>query len=837
MVNRIRSLVTPPHFEDEDQIRVARVLNFSLLVLLVGGVIFAIATPLVMPDRINRMPITLAMCALVVVMLYVLRTGRVRSVALCFTSVLWLMFSYAAITSGGIERPGFTLQILVVVIAALTLGGTIALAFAGLSGLFGIGMYLAQQAGQLPTNSTYSLTASAMTQLVAMFAIALLLHQAARSINEALVRSRQSEQMLAERNRLLESEVAERKRMETELRESQTRLTEAQLIANIGAWESDLLTGEEIWSDETRKHLGFGPNDGKSTFDLFLSHIHPDDRANVERKDGESTSKEKTRSSQYRVVLADGSIRYIASRASVQFDAEGRPVKLLGITQDITHQKESEAALTESEEQLRLATDAAQIGIWDWNIETGAVKWSDHTYQIFGLAPDAFKETTVDFNTRVHPDDLHIAYNTLAQADADGQSDIGDFRIIHADGSIRWVYESGKVYYDAAGQPVRMIGIIQDITERKQAEQALREQSEILQTIFDHIPLIITLFDETWNFKLVNRAWEQIIGWTLEELQNSPEILTSLYPDKKHLQAATEFIQEATSKWGDFKTTTRSGKQTDTAWANIRLSNGMIIGIGQDISERIHAEQQRLELTVEKERVALLKEFIGNMSHDLKTPLTVIKTSLYLLERVTDPERQQSKMETIKQQVLLLEKLIEDVLTMSQLDHTPELLMASVDLNKLLLDVEHKLRPATEEKRLSTRMELDASLPLVLASESDLYRVMVNLVENAIKYTPESGSVAIRTRVDQTMVVTEVIDTGIGIGSEDLLRIFDRFFRANQARSVDIPGTGLGLAIVKRIVDMHNGSIEVDSTPGKGSVFRVLLPLNTKNVDVSIQPN
>ena len=713
MVNRIRRLFTVPHFDDEDQMRVARILNFSLLVMLAGGIAFAIATPLVMPDRINRMPITITMCALILVMLYVLRTGRVRFVALFFTSALWLLFSYAALTSGGIERPGFTLQILVVVVAALTLGGTIALAFAGLSGLFGLGMYIAQQAGKLPTNSTYSLTASAMTQLVAMFAIALLLHQAARSINEALARRRQSEQMLAERNRLLESEVTERKRIETELRESQTRLTAAQLIANIGTWESDLLTGKEIWSDETRGHLGFSENDISPTFDLLLSHVHPDDRPIVERKTGETFSKENTHSTQYRVVSPDGGIRYITSRASVQFDAEGRPVKLLGITQDITHQKESEVALTESEEQLRLATDATQIGIWDWNVQTGIVKWSNHTYQIFGLAPEAFTETTIDFNARVYPDDLHVVQATLTHADANGQSEIGDFRIIHADGSIRWVYERGKVYYDAAGQPARVIGIIQDITERKQAEE------------------------------------------------------------------------------------------------------------------------QRFELAVEKERVALLKEFIGNMSHDLKTPLTVIKTSLYLLERVTDPERQQSKMETIKQQVLLLEKLIEDVLTMSQLDHTPELLLASVDLNNLLLDVEHKLRPAAENKRLSIRMELNPSIPPVLASESELYRVMVNLVENAIKYTPEMGSVAIWTRLDDTMIVTEITDTGIGISQEDLLRIFERFFRANAARSIDIPGTGLGLAIVKRIVDMHNGSIEVESTPGKGSVFRVLLPLNT---NPAIQP-
>jgi signal transduction histidine kinase len=100
-------------------------------------------------------------------------------------------------------------------------------------------------------------------------------------------------------------------------------------------------------------------------------------------------------------------------------------------------------------------------------------------------------------------------------------------------------------------------------------------------------------------------------------------------------------------------------------------------------------------------------------------------------------------------------------------------------------------------------------------------------VENAIKYTPAMGSVAIRTHVNQGMVVTEVIDTGIGISPEEMPRIFDRFFRANEARSVDIPGTGLGLAIVKRIVEMHNGEIEVDSTPGKGSVFRVLLSSNT----------
>ncbi|MBZ0287378.1 MAG: PAS domain-containing protein [Anaerolineae bacterium] len=825
MVNWVRNLFSIPHFEDADQMRVARVLNLSLLVMLAGGILFAVATPLAMPERLYRIPITFALLALIVAMLYILRTGRVRFVAFTFTSLLWLLFSYATLTSGGIQHPGFTLQILVVVIAALTLGGKIALAFAGLSGLFGFGMYLAEQAGTLPSGSGYSLPASATTQLLAMFTIAVLLHQAARSINEALARSRQTEYMLAERNRLLETEVHERKRIEAELRESQTRLTEAQEMASIGAWESDLQTGEEIWSDETRRHLGFEDSDLRPTFELFLSHVHPDDRPIVARKLSDSYGKESTLSTQYRVVLADGHVRYIASRAQVQSDAEGRPVKLVGITQDITQQKTAQAALTESEAQLRLATDAAQIGIWDWDVQTNAVKWSDRTYQIFGLPPEAPIETSMNFRARVHPDDQHIIATTLADADADGQTEIGDFRIVRDDGSIRWVYERGKVYYDAAGAPVRVIGTIQDITERKQAEQAQREQGEILQTIFDHIPLMVAVFDAERHFKLVNRAWEYILGWSLAEVQADTDVLISLYGDEQQLKAVDTFVKAATTKWGDFRVRTRDGREVDTAWANIQLSNGLIIAIGQDISERQQAEQQRLELAVEKERVSLLKEFIGNMSHDLKTPLSVIKTSLYLLERVTDPERQQSKMETIKQQVLLLEKLIEDVLTMSQLDHTPELTLASVDLNHLLTDVEHKLRPSAEGKRLSTRLELDSHLPPVLASESELFRVMANLLENAIKYTPEPGTVVIRTRMDHTMVVTEVIDTGIGISPQEMPRIFERFFRANQARSIDIPGTGLGLAIVKRIVDMHHGQIEVESTPGKGSVFRVLLPV------------
>src|SRR5688572_12078349 len=129
MVN-VRRLVAPPVFADEDQTRVAQILNFCLLVVLVGAGLFAIATPIIMPERLSRLPISIFTVLLSLVMLRLLRLGYVRATALLFTSILWLLFSYAALTSGGIQQPGFTLQILVVVIATLTLGGRTALSFA-----------------------------------------------------------------------------------------------------------------------------------------------------------------------------------------------------------------------------------------------------------------------------------------------------------------------------------------------------------------------------------------------------------------------------------------------------------------------------------------------------------------------------------------------------------------------------------------------------------------------------------------------------------------------------------------------------------------------------------
>ena len=213
------------------------------------------------------------------------------------------------------------------------------------------------------------------------------------------------------------------------------------------------------------------------------------------------------------------------------------------------------------------------------------------------------------------------------------------------------------------------------------------------------------------------------------------------------------------------------------------------------------------------------------MSHDLKTPLSVIKTSLYLLEHLQDPERQKEKIEVIKEQTLLLEKLIQDVLTMSRLDHGAEPTFGPVDLIAVIYDAKAKILPAAERKHQTIHLELDTDITCVLGSEDELWRMMMNLMENAVNYTPENGQITVRAFLQDGTAHIEIADTGIGISEKDLPRIFERFYRADPARQVEYGGTGLGLAIVNKIVEMHGGKISVESELEKGTTFQVTLML------------
>ena len=222
------------------------------------------------------------------------------------------------------------------------------------------------------------------------------------------------------------------------------------------------------------------------------------------------------------------------------------------------------------------------------------------------------------------------------------------------------------------------------------------------------------------------------------------------------------------------------------------------------------------------------KEFVANVSHELRTPLTAIKGFAETLKdgALHDPERGPRYLSVIEKHADQLTNLINDLLELSRLDNHADLpRSAPVDVGQAIGRAVELLQPAAERKRHTLAVAIDPHLPLVAGNTDYLERAVANLLDNAIKYTPEGGRISVSASADGAFARIDVTDNGIGIPADDLPRIFERFYRVDRSRSRDMGGTGLGLSIVKHVAQAHRGTVEVSSTPGVGTTFHLKLPL------------
>ena len=220
-------------------------------------------------------------------------------------------------------------------------------------------------------------------------------------------------------------------------------------------------------------------------------------------------------------------------------------------------------------------------------------------------------------------------------------------------------------------------------------------------------------------------------------------------------------------------------------------------------------------------------QFVQNASHELKTPLATMKILLENLIYQPDmpPELRAEFMQDMNHEIDRLSGIITDLLTLTQMDSKDTAIRReTLDFTALCEDSIHALRPAAEKAHLRLRCDIAPGVSLS-GDASKLGQAVYNLIDNAIKYTPEGGTVSVTLTADAREAMLQVQDTGIGIPQEDVQHIFDRFYRVDKARSRATGGTGLGLSIVRQMVQLHGGDITVDSNPGKGSVFTVILPV------------
>ncbi|MDX2160904.1 MAG: PAS domain-containing sensor histidine kinase [bacterium] len=369
-----------------------------------------------------------------------------------------------------------------------------------------------------------------------------------------------------------------------------------------------------------------------------------------------------------------------------------------------------------------------------------------------------------------------------------------------------------------------------EIEERERVEAQLRASEEHYRLLFENTPLFCTVYDLEGRVILINPAAAAFLGGSPADLVGksmadlfSPQDAQQLYEQHQNaLAARAPQRYEGTAN-------TQTGRSLIYERQVIPLppltehpdQPPRILAITNDITQQKQDEQRQRALEVATEKNAFLTDFLSTVSHDLKTPLSVMNTGLHLLEQATDPAYRQQKMTQIYEQVTLLDRFIQDMLMIARLEHLPALEAELTDLNPLIADVIRTLRPRIERKAQRLDYQPAPELPCINADKEQLRKAIVNLIENAIQYTPAHGSITVQTRLEAERVLLEIRDTGIGIAEADLPHIFDRFYRASEARSMENAGTGLGLAITKKVVEMHGAELQVESTVGDGTAFRL----------------
>lgn len=371
-----------------------------------------------------------------------------------------------------------------------------------------------------------------------------------------------------------------------------------------------------------------------------------------------------------------------------------------------------------------------------------------------------------------------------------------------------------------------------DLLEQRVKERTaeLNAERDLLRLIIDNSPDYIFLKDTNSRFILVNQAVltsahmaqnGDVVGKT--DFDYFPhEIADSFYRDEQEvIQTGQPLINKE-----ELSVDPSTGQMQwfSTSKVPIRNEDTMItrvLGISRNITERKHSEQQSRELKKEQERSKMLSDFVRDMSHDFRTPISVIRTSLYLISKVADPEKQKRHLDKAEQEAVTLTQLVDRLLLMVRLDSQLESDFQIMNINLLVSEVCGKISPQAEEAGATIDTSLSEKPLMVEANYADLCLALTELGQNAVKYGSPPTSISLRTRCEGSMVVIEVKDTGVGIAETDLPHLFERLYRVDKARSTTNGGAGLGLPIARRIVELHHGEITVESKLGEGSTFRI----------------
>lgn len=667
-------------------------------------------------------------------------------------------------------------------------------------------------------------------------------------------------------------DITERKHAEDELRRSEAYLAAGQRLSHTGSWAWNVSSGKLFWSQEAFRIFGFDPSATKAGIaETFLPRIHPEDRPRIEQGLNTAPIETKNHRVEYRIVLPDGSVKHIQDEVYPVTDEAGKVIERYGVVMDVTERKRAEEDLYRSRQMLQSILD---------NIPQ-CVFWKDRNSTYLGcnqpFATDAGLNNPADI---IGKSDFDLAWGRTAElyrsddklAMEQGSPQLNfDEPQSRPDGSLVWLRTSKLPLRDQFGKVIGVLGTYEDITERKQAAEALLRSEEKARLLFATIPNPIWVFDlETLDFLEVNEAAVTRYGYSRAEFLGMK--VTDIRPVEERERLANELREPRRAKQisGGWRHRSKDGNIFEVEISSHTLDYGgrkAALVVATDVSER-----KRLEVDLRQaQKLEAVGQLAAGIAHEINTPVQFVgdnvrffqdafrdlqkllmsyeelrraaagRVDAGLLAGVAEAEGQadwqylRAEVPKALEQTLdgvgRVSRIVRAMKDFSHVGRSGE--KAAADLNRAL---ESTLVVARNELKYVADVETEfGEIPPVVCNLGDLNQVFLNLLINAahaiadvVKGTGSKGKIRVRTWREGEQVVVAISDTGGGIPDEIREKIFEPFFTTKDVGK----GTGQGLTLARNVVvERHGGTVTFETELGKGSTFFVRLPIGSSPGD------
>lgn len=650
-------------------------------------------------------------------------------------------------------------------------------------------------------------------------------------------------------------DITEKQLLIEQLQKSEELFKQAQARTHIGNWTWDIPENKVAWSDEMYRVYGLEPQSQEVTYETYLSHIHPEDRPIREKQVQQVFETGAPEDHHYRIIMADGSVRILHTKSELEYDKQGKPLRMTGTCQDVTEKQMLIDRLQHSEQLYKQAQSISRMGNWAWDMETKQLEWSDEVYHIYELEPQSLTNSfTLDQYT--HPDDEHIVMDEIKKAVAAREPFDFNYRIILNGGKIKTLHVRGEVKR-GEGKTLSIYGTIQDITEQKLVEKKIRDYQEFIEKITNVTPSIIATYNiHTGKYSYINEAVDKLLGHPVARIMEEGVGFTAtiVHPDDiaaiteqniKAIEDANNMTDVTNEPVVDFKYR-MCNKNGEYRWFHTygtifeRNEQGKVesvLNVSVDITEQEKAEQALFlkNLQLQQSNTSL-EEYAYVASHDLKEPLRKIAT---FSDRMLNSEQNSLSddgkvyLNKVIESSRRMQTMINDLLSVSTILGNKAI--EPCDLNQLLADAMQTLDHKIEERKATIDHD---QLPTVPVVPSQIRQLFQNLISNSLKFGDTTRPLHIKiTHKFLTHKMAEhyglvkakkylqvdVEDNGIGFDNQYAGKIFAIFQRLHGKSEYD--GTGIGLAICKKIVENHDGTIFAKGEPDKGAIFTFVIPI------------